>query len=169
MSSNNPVDAISYFVWHTWWCPAYTGFEVAKTDGLCTSATQRRRFLQALTLTGGTTPSVLRLSCARRPDPRDGAFFSLGLCPFSSLTRLRRIFPGGFRLRVMRRHAAACLFPTHPTGGFIDAYARLSRNTSARPSYRKQGGCRIGGAGVSWTPGPCPYGIPPNRGLEKTL
>jgi len=37
-----------------------------------------------------------------------------GFCPFSSLTRLRRIFPGGFRLRVNRRMVAACLFsPTH--------------------------------------------------------
>jgi len=47
--------------------------------------------------------------------------------------------------------------------------ACLSRITSARPSHRKQGGCRIGGAGVSWTPGPCPYGIPSDDGLAKTL
>jgi len=148
----------------------YTGFEVAKPDGLCTSATQRRRFLQALAFIGGTTLGVLRLPCARRPAPRDGAFFlPRAFAPSRPWRAYGAYSPAVFVCVQCAGVRLLVFFPLISTGGFINAYARLSRNTSVWPSHRKQGGCRIGGAGVSWTPGPRPYGIPPNRGLAKTL
>lgn len=113
---------------------AYTDREVAKTDGLCTSATPTAQVPAGAGPTGWNHPRYAQAPIAYRPYP--WAEPSSSACPHP-LSAAWRIGPFGHHLCAMHGVPAVFSHPSHFTGGLIHTDS-LFISHDLRPAFQQE-------------------------------